>query len=90
MRISTIAASLLFVMSTASVAAEPPAAGSPSPEVVAARAAVNKSCAGDTEKHCPSKSGHEAMMCLRALDQSKVSAGCNDAMNNLAKLMAPK
>ncbi|HEY6458286.1 MAG TPA: hypothetical protein VIY90_23660 [Steroidobacteraceae bacterium] len=57
----------------------PPA---PSPEMQAARAAVNKACAN--EPACSGKTGREMFQCLRA-NPDKLSADCKDA---LAKLPA--
>ena len=87
MKIRLLAAGLSMLVTTAVFDQPPPPA--PSPEMQAARAAVNKACAGDTKALCSGKEGHEAMMCLRAATPDKVSAGCKDAMADLAKL-APR
>ena len=68
---------LAAVMAAPSVFAQAPPA--PSPEMRAAREAVNKACASDASTLCSGKEGHEMFMCLRA-NSDKVSAGCKDAM----------
>ncbi len=55
----------------------PPA---PSPEVQAARDAVNKACSN--EPACTGKTGREMFMCLRA-NTDKLSPGCKDALSKL-------
>ena len=70
--------------------AQPPAGGggggqAPSPEMQAARQAMQQSCAADTKTLCDGKApGRETMMCLRD-SADKVSQPCKDAM---AKMMA--
>jgi hypothetical protein len=74
-----------FVLLAAAVAAPsvfaqaPPA---PSPEVQAARAAVQKACANDMNTTCAGKQGREAFQCLRA-NTDKVSPDCKDALSKL-------
>ena len=75
---SVLVAAVLFA---AVAQAQPPA---PSPEVQAARAAVQKACAADTKTLCGDKTGHEAMVCLRS-NADKISADCKDAMAKLPK-----
>jgi hypothetical protein len=77
----------LALAAAGALAQTPPPA--PSPEVLAARVAVGKSCEVDMKAHCSGKEGHEGMMCLGAMPQEHVSAGCKDAMGKLVKLMAP-
>ena len=55
----------------------PPA---PSPEVQAAREAVNKACAN--EAPCAGKTGRDMFICLRT-NTDKLSAGCKDALSKL-------
>ena len=55
----------------------PPA---PSPEMQAAREAVNKACAN--EAACTGKTGREMFACLRT-NTDKLSAGCKDALAKL-------
>jgi hypothetical protein len=80
-----------FVLLAAAVAAPsvfaqaPPA---PSPEVAAARAAVQKACATDMTTTCAGKEGREAFQCLRA-NTDKVSPDCKDALSKLPPPRAP-
>ena len=92
MKIRSLVACLALLSVTAAHAQRPagPPGPPPSPEVMAARAAVGKACESDTKSLCAGKEGHEAMMCLRALPQDKVSGGCKDAQGKLVKLMTPK
>ena len=92
MKIRSLVACLALLSVTAAHAQRPagPPGPPPSPEVMAARAAVGKACEADTKSLCAGKEGHEAMMCLRALPQDKVSGGCKDAQGKLVKLMTPK
>ena len=66
--------------------AQPQGAPGPSPEMLAARAAMREACAADFKTLCEGKQGREAMMCLRD-NADKVSDGCKDAM---AKMMAAR
>ncbi len=95
MKIHSLVACLALLSATAAHAQRPagppgPPGPPPSPEVMAARAAVGKACEADTKSMCAGKEGHEAMMCLRALPQDKVSGGCKEAQGKLVKLMTPK
>ena len=65
--------------------AQPPA---PSPEVAAARAAMQKACAGDITSLCAGKTGREINQCLRDAGD-KVSAPCKDAMSKLPRPGGP-
>ena len=92
MKIHSLVACLALLSATAAQAQRPagPPGPPPSPEVMAARAAVGKACEADTKSLCSGKEGHEAMMCLRALPQEKVSGGCKAAQDKLVTLMTPK
>ena len=92
MKIRSLVACLALLSATAAQAQRPagPPGPPPSPEVMAARAAVGKACEADTKSLCAGKEGHEAMMCLRAQPQDKVSGACKDAQGKLVKLMTPK
>lgn len=59
--------------------AQMPGGGPPSPEMIAAREAMQKACDGDMKKLCSGKEGREAMQCMRG-SMDKVSASCKDAM----------
>ncbi len=71
---------LAAAMAAPSVFAQAPPAASP--DVAAARDAVNKACAN--EAACTGKTGREMFQCLRT-NTDKLSAPCKDA---LAKLPA--
>jgi hypothetical protein len=82
-----IALALAALAVAGSAFAQPPAGGqAPSPEMQAARQAVQQSCAADMKTLCDGKAGREAMMCIRD-SADKVSAPCKDAM---AKMMAAR
>ncbi|WP_372784359.1 efflux RND transporter periplasmic adaptor subunit [Phenylobacterium sp.] len=51
----------------------------PSPEMLAARAAMKQACAADNTKLCPGLEGRELMMCIRQND-AKLSAACKAAV----------
>ncbi len=85
MRTRLFTAALLLAVSSLAIAQGPPP-GPPSPAVQAAREAIGKACAADMKAHCGDKTGHEGMMCLRALE-GKASAPCTKAMDDLVKLM---
>lgn len=59
--------------------AQMPGGGAPSPEMIAAREAMQKACDADMKKLCSGKDGREAMQCLRS-SMDKASASCKDAM----------
>ena len=61
--------------------AQPPA---PSPEMAAAREAMQKACAADMTTLCAGQTGREAQQCLRAAGD-KVSAPCKDAMSKMPR-----
>jgi hypothetical protein len=86
-----IALTLAALAVAGSAFAQPPAGGggggqAPSPEMQAARAAMQQSCAADMKTLCDGKTGRDAMMCIRD-NGDKVSAPCKDA---LAKMMAAR
>ncbi len=56
------------------------------PEMQAAREAMQKACAADMSKLCPGKEGREAFMCLRENDD-KVSGGCKAAREKMRAAM---
>jgi len=60
----------------------------PSPEMAAAREALQKACAADISKLCPGKEGREAFMCLRENDD-KLSGGCKAAREKMRALRPP-
>lgn len=62
--------------------AQAPGGRPPSPEMMAAREAMQKACSADMQKLCSGKEGREAMQCMRG-SQDKVSAGCKDAMSKM-------
>jgi hypothetical protein len=84
-----IAIALSALAMAGAALAQPPAGGggqAPSPEMQAARQAVQQSCAADMKTLCDGKQGREAMMCLRD-NNDKASQPCKDAM---AKMMAAR
>jgi hypothetical protein len=60
----------------------------PSPEMLAARDAMQKACAADMSKLCVGKEGREAFMCLRENDD-KLSGGCKAARDKMRSLRPP-
>ena len=77
----------LWVMATAlglasGALAQMPGGGAPSPEMIAAREAMQKACDADMKKLCSGKDGREAMQCLRS-SMDKASASCKDAMGKM-------
>ncbi|HXA37771.1 MAG TPA: hypothetical protein VNW53_02120 [Phenylobacterium sp.] len=60
--------------------------GPPSPEMQAARQAMQEACAADMKTLCDGKTGREAMMCIRD-NADKISTPCKDAV---AKMMASR
>jgi len=60
----------------------------PSPEMAAARDAMQKACAADMSKLCAGKEGREAFMCLRENDD-KLSGGCKAARDKMRSLRPP-
>lgn len=87
MKISTLMALTVLAGAGAAYAQAPGGGGPPaSPEVVAARAAMQKACAMDAASLCAGKAaGRETNQCLREAGP-KVSPGCADA---ISKLPAP-
>ena len=72
-------------------AAEAPAGGAggggaftPTPEMMAARAAMMKACGGDMKALCAGKEGREMFMCLRE-NTDKTSPSCQDAMSKMRR-----
>lgn len=76
MRSIAFAAALL---AAAAAQAQPPA---PTPEHLAARAAVHKACAADSKTLCGDKQGREMFSCLRS-NAEKLSADCKDALSKV-------
>jgi hypothetical protein len=75
--------------------AQPPGGGGggggqpPSPEMQAARQAMQQACAADAKTLCDGKApGRETMMCLRD-NADKVSAPCKDATSKMMALRRP-
>jgi multidrug efflux system membrane fusion protein len=60
----------------------------PSPEMQAAREAMQKACAADMGKLCAGKEGREAFMCLRENDD-KLSGGCKAARDKMRAMRPP-
>jgi hypothetical protein len=56
----------------------------PSPEMLAARAAMKQACAADNQKLCPGLEGRELTMCIRQND-AKLSAGCKAAVAKMPR-----
>jgi hypothetical protein len=85
-----LAAAVAALAFAGAALAQPPAGGgggqAPSPEMQAARQAVQQSCAADMKTLCDGKQGREAMMCMRD-NSDKASQPCKDAM---AKMMAAR
>jgi hypothetical protein len=65
----------------------PAPGGAPSPEMQAARAAMQQACAADMKTLCDGKEGREAMMCLVRDNADKASQPCKDA---IAKMRAAR
>jgi hypothetical protein len=86
MRIVTAVLSLSLTVAATAVAQMP----APSPEMMAARDKMTKSCQADMKSLCGGKDGREAMMCLRSAPPEKLSGGCKGAMDELAKFMRPR
>ena len=86
MRIVTAVLSLSLTVAATAVAQMP----APSPEMMAARDKMTKSCQADMTSLCGGKDGREAMMCLRSAPPEKLSGGCKGAMDELAKFMRPR
>ncbi|HUO21334.1 MAG TPA: hypothetical protein VMU59_02320 [Caulobacteraceae bacterium] len=64
-------------------------AGGASPDMQAARAAIQKACAADAASLCSGLTGREMNQCLRQ-NVDKVSPGCKDAMSKMpARPAAP-
>ncbi len=82
MKIHSMAACIGLVFAAATFAADAPA---PSPEIVAARAEVGKSCEMEVKMMCQGKEGREAMVCLNAMPDH-LGASCKAAMEKLTKL----
>jgi hypothetical protein len=74
-----LAASLLGA--AVAQAQTPPA---PSPEMQAARDAMQKACAADQKSLCDGKQGREMFQCMRT-NTDKLSAGCKDAMAKMPR-----
>jgi hypothetical protein len=64
-------------------------AAAPSPEHLARREATRKACDAEIKSACSGKEGRETFQCLRA-HADKLSAGCKDALANLAAHAAAK
>jgi len=58
------------------------------PEMQAAREAMQKACAADMSKLCAGKEGREAFMCLRENDD-KLSGGCKAAREKMRAMRPP-
>jgi hypothetical protein len=61
--------------------------GAPSPEMQAARQAMQQACAADMKTLCDGKEGREALMCIARDNADKASQGCKDA---IAKMRAAR
>jgi hypothetical protein len=86
MKLSILMAVAMLAGSGAAYAQAPGGGPPPSPEVMAARAAMQKACAMDAASLCAGKAaGRETNQCLREAGP-KVSPGCADA---ISKLPAP-
>lgn len=70
-----------------SVFAQAPSA--PSPDMQAARAAMQKACASDASTLCSGKDGREMFMCLRS-NNDKLSPDCKDAMAKMPQRRPPQ
>ena len=44
--------------------------------------AVQQACSGEMQSLCPGKTGQDAVNCLKAAGNSKVSSGCQTALQN--------
>ena len=86
MRIVTAVLSLSLTVAATAFAQMP----TPTPEMMAAREKMTKSCQADMKTLCGGKEGREAMMCLRSAPQDKLSTGCKGAMDEMAKFMRPR
>ncbi|MGZ6016258.1 MAG: hypothetical protein ACXWKM_10985 [Phenylobacterium sp.] len=85
---------IAIALSTLAIAgaalAQPPAGGggqAPSPEMQAARKAMQEACAADMKTLCDGKEGREQMMCLVRDNRDKASKPCQDA---IGKMMAAR
>ena len=90
MKLRALIVAAAFAAAAGSAFAQPPGGGGggggpPSPEMQAARAAVQTACAADVKSLCADAQGRAVNQCLRT-NQSKVSADCAAA---LAKMPAP-
>ena len=75
----------MLAASAAVVAQAPPA---PSPEMQAAREAMQKACDADIKSTCSGKQGREMFQCLRE-NNDKLSAPCKDAMAKMPRPLRP-
>ena len=64
------------------------AQNAPSPEMQAAREAMQKACAADQKSLCDGKQGREMFQCMRE-NTDKLSAGCKDAMAKMPRPGGP-
>ncbi|HTY94194.1 MAG TPA: hypothetical protein VMC02_09915 [Steroidobacteraceae bacterium] len=85
MKLQTLVLLAAAVAAPSLYAQAPPA---PSPEIQAAREAVLKACATDSNTLCSGKQGREMFMCLRS-NNDKLSGGCKDALAKLPRPPAP-
>ena len=86
MKLRALIVAAAFAAAAGSAFAQPPGGGAPpSPEMQAARAAMQTACAADIKSLCADAQGRAVNQCLRT-NQSKVSADCAAAM---AKMPAP-
>ncbi len=78
---------ILTTLAALAVAGSALAQPAPSPEMQAAREAMQKACAADMKTLCDGKEGREAMMCLVRDNADKASQPCKDA---IAKMRAAR
>jgi hypothetical protein len=82
MKIHSMVACVGLAFAAVTFAADAPA---PSPQIVAARAEVGKSCEMEVKMMCQGKEGREAMACLNTMPDH-LGASCKTAMDKLMKL----
>ena len=73
---------IVFAAALLAAAAAQAQPAAPTPEHLAARAAVHKACADDSKSLCGDKQGREMFACLRS-NADKLSAGCKDALSKV-------
>lgn len=83
MKLQILAAIAALTVAGAASAQQP----TPSPEMLAAREAMQKACAADMKTLCDGKEGREAMMCIARDNADKASQPCKDA---IAKMRAAR